>query len=73
MSERNSSTNYNGGIGCGGLLAIIFIVMKLMGWGMVANWSWLWVLSPIWIPVAIVLLIFMVTALFLWVKHLKTR
>ena len=29
-----------------GLLTIVFIVLKLCG---VISWSWLWVLSPIWI------------------------
>lgn len=29
-------------------LAIVFLVLKLVG---VISWSWLWVLSPIWIEV----------------------
>jgi hypothetical protein len=33
-------------------LAIVFIILKLTG---VIAWSWWWVLSPIWIPIAIVL------------------
>lgn len=33
-------------------LALIFITLKLTG---VINWSWLWVLSPLWIPVTILL------------------
>ncbi len=33
-------------IGFAGLLTIVFIVLKLMG---TITWSWLWVLSPIWI------------------------
>jgi len=33
------------------ILVIVFIVLKLIG---VINWSWLWVLSPMWIPVCIV-------------------
>lgn len=40
------------GIGFGGLLAIVFIVLKLTN---IISWPWLWVLAPIWIPVAIVL------------------
>lgn len=36
------------------LLQIAFIVLKLCN---VIEWSWLWVLSPIWIPVVITLLI----------------
>lgn len=41
-----------GGIGFGGLLAIVFITLKLCG---VISWSWWWVLSPLWIPLALVL------------------
>lgn len=33
-----------------GVLLIIFIVLKLVG---VIAWSWLWVLSPLWIGIAI--------------------
>lgn len=34
------------------LLAIVFITLKLCN---IIAWSWLWVLSPIWIPIAIAL------------------
>lgn len=44
----------SGGIGFCGLLTIAFIVLKLCG---VIKWAWIWVVSPIWIPIAIVLLI----------------
>lgn len=37
-------------IGFTGLLTIVFIVLKLCG---VITWSWLWVLSPIWIGILI--------------------
>ena len=36
------------------LLTITFIILKLTN---VITWSWWWVLSPIWIPVSIVVLI----------------
>lgn len=49
-----SSNASNGGIGVLGLLAILFIGLKLGG---VIAWSWWWVLAPIWIPLAIVLAI----------------
>ena len=46
-NDRNNNTNVSaGGIGFGGVLAIVFIVLKLVG---VINWSWWLVLSPIWI------------------------
>jgi hypothetical protein len=35
-------------IGFLGLLTIVFIVLKLVG---VIAWSWLWVLSPMWIGI----------------------
>lgn len=48
-SSSSSSSNSSGGIGFGGLLTIAFIVLKLTH---VINWSWLWVLSPLWIGFA---------------------
>lgn len=54
MSDSNSSAT-TGGISFTGALALVFIVMKLMGWGAVATWSWWWVLSPLWLPIVIVL------------------
>lgn len=42
-----------GGISFCGLLTIVFIVLKLIG---VINWSWLWVLCPLWIGVALFIL-----------------
>ena len=42
----------SGGIGFGSLLLLTFIILKLVG---VINWSWWWVLSPIWIPVVLLM------------------
>lgn len=42
----SSSASSSSGIGFAGLLTIVFIVLKLTG---VISWSWLWVLSPLWI------------------------
>lgn len=42
------------------LLTLVFVVMKSMGWGLVANWSWWWVFAPIWGPVALVFAIWLV-------------
>lgn len=39
-------------IGFTGLLALIFITLKLTGY---IAWSWLWVLAPLWIGFAIAL------------------
>lgn len=58
MNYDNSKTvvNNSGGIGFLGLLAIVFIVLKLTGY---IAWSWWWVLAPIWIPIIIVPFIFL--------------
>ena len=51
--------NSSGGIGFFGMLAILFIGLKLAGF---ISWSWLWVLSPLWIP-GIVIIVILVIAL----------
>ncbi len=43
-----------GGIGFTGALAILFIALKLLG---KIDWSWWWVLSPLWIPIIIVIVV----------------
>lgn len=53
------NTTSGGGIGFFGLLTIVFIVLKLTD---VIDWSWWWVLSPLWIPVAVALLVASVVA-----------
>lgn len=40
-------------IGFGGLLCIVFIVLKLVG---VISWSWLWVLAPVWISLCFIVI-----------------
>lgn len=54
MNNENNNNKKSGGISFCGLLTIAFIVLRLCG---VISWSWLWVLSPLWIPTALVLLI----------------
>lgn len=49
MKSAASATR---GIGFLQALTLIFIVLKLTGH---ISWSWLWVLSPLWIPLGIAL------------------
>jgi FtsH-binding integral membrane protein len=44
-----------------GILGLIFITLKLTGH---ITWSWLWVLSPFWIPIGLGLLILFLVAFF---------
>jgi hypothetical protein len=46
MAKENTSR----GMGIGMILFIVFLVLKLTG---VINWSWWWVTSPLWIPLAL--------------------
>lgn len=51
----NATSSSSGGIGFVGLLTIVFITLKLLGY---ISWSWWWVLSPIWISFGVVVGIF---------------
>jgi hypothetical protein len=50
----SSSSSSSGGVGFVGLLTIVFIVLKLVG---KIDWSWGWVLSPLWITASIALVV----------------
>lgn len=42
------------------LLGVAFVILKLCK---VINWSWIWVLAPFWIPLALSLIIIIIAAL----------
>ena len=56
----NSSESKTAGFPILGILGLIFVTLKLAEIGVVATWSWWWVLSPFWVPLAIFLGIFAV-------------
>ncbi len=55
----NLSISKGGGVGTtfGCLLQISFIVLKLCK---ITDWNWWWVISPLWISVAIVILLLII-------------
>lgn len=55
--KKNSS-----GIGFIGLLTILFIALKLCN---VITWSWLWVLSPIWVSFLFIIILFLIIVFFI--------
>ena len=65
--SSNSKTGSNNAssavIGFSGSLTILFIALKLTG---VINWSWVWVLSPLWISFGIVMLALIAFLLLVW-------
>lgn len=54
---NSSSSSSSGGIGFAGLLTVLFIGLKLTNY---ITWSWWWVLSPLWIGFALLLLLLFV-------------
>ena len=62
MNRNNNSGGSSsvGGISFGGLLTLVFIVLKLTG---VINWSWIWVLSPLWISAILILICIIILCL----------
>jgi hypothetical protein len=60
MSDTNK--NQSGGIGFFGLLTILFIALKLTGF---IDWSWWWVLAPLWIHLCILSVIIAVIGVLL--------
>ena len=63
MKNEHSTSTTTFGLSFSSLLTIVFIALKLCG---LITWSWLWVLSPLWIPFVIVITIF-----FVWVLICK--
>lgn len=61
-NNSGNTTSSASGIGFFGLLAIVFIVLKLME---IITWSWIWVLSPIWGGIVLSLLILGIIAIVL--------
>ena len=52
MSNNNMSIRCSGWLST--LLTVLFVGLKLTNY---IDWSWWWVLSPLWIPSALVLLV----------------
>lgn len=55
-----TSSSSSGGIGFTGLLTIVFIVLKLTN---NIDWSWWWVLSPLWISLLLGILVILIVEL----------
>ena len=66
MTDKNTNTQ-SGGIGFVGMLTILFIGLKLTGY---ITWSWLWVLSPLWISFSIVMGVILLMLIFYLVVYL---
>ena len=61
MSNKSSSSS-SAGPGLATLLTVLFVGLKLTGH---ITWSWIWVLSPLWIGFSILLLVLLAAVLLL--------
>jgi len=59
MSEK---TTVSGGTSISTILLVVFIVLKLLK---VIDWSWWWVLSPLWISVGLGIIFLIIFFLFI--------
>lgn len=67
MKNNNVSS---GDLGFTGALTIAFIVLKLLG---KINWSWVWVLSPIWITLSLYILTIIITFIVIFIQEKRRR
>ena len=58
--KRENQVVVSGGINFFEALGLAFIVLKLCG---VIDWSWWWVLAPIWMPIVLVLVIIIIVVI----------
>ena len=56
--DKKTSMAAKGGMSFLEVLLLVFIILKLCK---VITWSWWWVLSPIWIPIGLWLILLIVT------------
>ena len=66
MSKESSSS----GISFMGALTILFTALKLTNY---IDWSWWWVLSPMWLPLFILLLSAGLLSVIKYVKSIKNK
>jgi len=62
-----NNNNTSSGIGIDVILTIVFVILKLCG---IINWSWWWVLSPLWIGFAFLVVCIVVIAI---IRHITKR
>lgn len=56
----NNKTTFGINFGFGGVLFIVFLILKLTH---VIDWSWWWITAPLWIPLALSVVIILIVAI----------
>lgn len=67
MTNNSSSSN---GIGFAGLLTIVFITLKLLN---KIDWSWWWVLSPLWIGGILIVILAIILIILILIEAFQER
>ena len=65
MSRMSNNQTVTTSFPIASILTIVFVVLKLTN---VISWSWWWVLSPLWIPLGFIAILFVVVFVFLFIK-----
>ena len=66
--NNSNKTTYTAGTSFTTLLAVAFIILKLCK---IINWSWIWVLAPLWIPLGIAVLFLVGYLIFVIIVSIK--
>ena len=61
MNNQGNKTSIKVGSPAMGVLTVVFVILKLTG---VITWSWWLVLAPLWVPVALFLLVVLGVVIF---------
>lgn len=69
MKKYQNNNTASGGLSLSSVLTVVFVVLKLCG---LIDWSWWWVLSPLWISiglvVVVILVVFIVSTIICWIE-----
>ena len=60
MRRYQSDSNTSSGIGIPTVVLVVFVILKLLK---LINWSWWWVLSPLWISIGLALVVVLVAVI----------
>ena len=52
------------------ILCLIFITLKLTGY---IAWSWWWVMAPVWIPISIIIVVFVIVGMLYVAENNKNK
>ena len=61
------------GVSLSALVFIVFLALKLAEVGQVATWSWWWVTSPLWIPICLVIVLWLVFMIFCFISAMLSK